>query len=218
LKQLAEGGVRTLSLAPEAGSERLRQAIKKDITEDDILEAVDKVAEQKIKNLKLYFMIGLPSETDEDIEEIITLTLKCKNILDKHQTGCHLSLNIAPFVPKAGTPCQWLPMAPLPVLNQRLSLLKKSLPPRGIKVKSESPAWSEIQAVLARGDIKLAEVLANIEEVSLSGWRKAVNKCRLDIDYYAHQRWHTNQKLPWAMLDLGTKADYLELELKKALP
>ncbi len=206
LRELAEGGARTIALAPEAGSERLRQVIKKGITEDDILESVEKVAEQRFKQLKLYFMIGLPSETDEDIQEIMTLALKCKHILDKHRTGCRLSLNIAPFVPKAGTPCQWLPMAPLPVLNQRLSLLKRSLPPRGIKVKSESLAWSEVQAVLARGDAKLAEVLANIEQVSLAGWRKAANKCHLDVDYYAHQRWDTTQQLPWAMLDLGTKA------------
>jgi radical SAM superfamily enzyme YgiQ (UPF0313 family) len=207
LRELAAGGARTIALAPEAGSERLRQVIKKGITEGDILAAMEKVAEQRLKQLKVYFKIGLPSETDDDIQEIITLVLKCKDILDR--AGCKLSLNVAPFVPKAGTPCQWLPMVPLPVLNQRLSVLKKSLPPRGIKVKSGSPAWSEIQAVLARGDTKLAEVLANIEEVSLSGWRKAVKTCHLDIDYYAHQRWDTTQELPWAVLDLGTSPEHL---------
>jgi radical SAM superfamily enzyme YgiQ (UPF0313 family) len=216
LRELAGGGARTVTLAPEAGSERLRQVIKKGITEADILESMEKVAEQKFKQVKLYFMIGLPSETDEDIQEIINLALECKNILDKHQPGCHLSLNVAPFVPKAGTPCQWLPVASLPVLNQRLSLLKKSLLPRGIKVKSESPAWSEVQAVLARGDTKLAEVLANTEQVSLAGWRRAVNRCDLDVDYYAHQRWDTNEMLPWAILDLGTKPGKLRLELSKA--
>ncbi len=215
LRGLAEGGARTLTLAPEAGSERLRRVIKKGITEADILEAMEKVAEPGIRQLKLYFMIGLPSETDEDIQGIVALTLKCKNILDR--AGCKLSLNIAPFVPKAGTPCQWLPMAPLHQLNQRLSLLKKSLPPRGIKVKSGSPAWSEIQAVLARGDARLAEVLVSTEEVSLSGWRKAADKCHLDIDYYAHRRWDTNQQLPWAMLDLGTKAEKLKSELTEAV-
>ena len=217
LREMAKGGARTITLAPEAGSERLRQVIKKGISEDDILEAMEKVAEQRIRQLKLYFMIGLPSETDEDIEGIINLTLRCKDILDSQQTGCRLSLNIAPFVPKAGTPFQWLPMASVQTLNRRLSLLKNSLPPKGIKVKSESPAWSQVQGVLARGDIKLAEVLANIEEVSLSGWRKAVEKCHLDVNYYAHQRWDTNQKLPWAMLDSGTEPEKLKLELEKAL-
>ena len=216
LRDMANGGARTITLAPEAGSERLRQVIKKGISEDDILEAMKKVAEQGIRQLKLYFMIGLPSETDEDIEEIINLAISCKDILDSRHTGCRLSLNIAPFVPKAGTPFQWLPMAPLHTLNRRLSLLKNSLPPKGIKVKSESPAWSQVQGVLARGDVKLAEVLANIEEVSLSGWRKAVEKCHLDIDFYAHQ-WDTNTKLPWSIIDSGIEPEHLKLELEKAL-
>lgn len=217
LEEIAKGGARTITLAPEAGSERLRQVIKKGICEEDILRAISKLAEQEIKQLKLYFMIGLPSETDDDIEEIINLTLRCKNILDRKQSGTRLSLNVAPFVPKAGTPFQRLPMAPLPILKQRLSRLKSKLSPKGIKLKSESPAWSQIQAVLARGDTRVPEVLANIDEVSLSGWRRAVEKCRLDIDFYAHQRWDTSQKLPWAVIDLGTKASYLESELNKVL-
>jgi radical SAM superfamily enzyme YgiQ (UPF0313 family) len=216
LRELAKRGARTIALAPEAGSHRLRQVIKKGISEDDILEAMGKVAEQGIKQVKLYFMIGLPSETDQDIEEIINLSLNCKRILDRQQTGCRLVLNISPFVPKAGTPFQWLPMTPPPILNRRLSLLKNKLMPRGIKLKGESPAWSQVQGVLARGDVKLAEVLANIEEVSLSGWRKAVDKCHLDIDFYVHQRWDINQRLPWEIIDLGTKPGHLELELDRA--
>ncbi len=217
LRELAKGGARTIALAPEAGSQRLRQVIKKGISEGDILEAMDKVAEQGIKQVKLYFMIGLPSETEEDIEEIINLSLNCKGILDRWQTGCRLVLSISPFVPKAGTPFQWLPMTQPSILNHRLSLLKNSLMPKGIKLKCESPAWSQVQGVLARGDIKLAEVLANMEEVSLSGWRKTVEKCHLDIDFYVHQRWDTDQRLPWGMLDLGTKPAHLKLELDRAL-
>jgi len=103
------------------------------------------------------------------------------------------------------------------ILSRRLSLLKNSLMPKGITLKGESVAWSQVQAVLARGDINLAEVLANIEEVSLSGWRKAVAKCHLDIDFYAHQRWDVNQKLPWAILDSGTEPEKLKFELDRAL-
>ena len=142
LRELAKGEARTIALAPEAGSQRLRQLIKKGISEEDILEAMGKVAEQGIKQLKLYFMIGLPTETDKDIEEIIKLTLECKDILDKQQSGCRMVLNVSPFVPKAGTPFQWLPMTEPSILNQRLSLLKNRLMPKGIKIKSESPMWS----------------------------------------------------------------------------
>jgi len=217
LTEIVEGGAQTIALAPEAGSQRLRQLIRKGISEDDVLAAVSKVAELKVKQLKLYFMVGLPSETDEDIEEIITLTLRCKGILDRQQSGCRISLSIAPFVPKAGTPFQWLPMAQPSTLNHRLSLLKKGLLPKGIKIKCESPAWSQVQAVLARGDAKLAGVLANVEGISLSGWRQAVRKSRLDVDFYAHQRWDTSQKLPWGIIDSGVKPGHLELELNRAM-
>jgi radical SAM superfamily enzyme YgiQ (UPF0313 family) len=216
LRELAGGGTRTISLAPEAGSQRLRQLIKKGISEDDILESMDKVAESEIRLLKLYFMIGLPSETDEDIEEIINLTLRYKNILDKQQTGCRIAVTISSFVPKAGTPFQWLPMAQPAILNQRLSRLKSRLMPKGIKIKAESPAWSQVQGVLARGDVKLAGVLADIEEVSLSGWRQAIEKHHLNIDFYVHQRWDIKQRLPWDMIDSGTKPGQLELELDRA--
>ena len=132
LRELARGGARTVTLAPEAGSQRLRHMIKKGISEDDVLKAIEMVAEQGIKQVKLYFMIGLPSETDQDIEEIINLSLNCKRIVDSKQPGGRLTLNISPFVPKAGTPFQWLPMTPPPTLNRRLSLLKNNLMPKGI--------------------------------------------------------------------------------------
>ena len=216
LEEIAKGDVRTITLAPEAGSQRLRQVIKKDLSEDNILTTTGKLAGQRIKQLKLYFMIGLPSEYDEDIEEIIELTLKCKDLIDRQQSGTRLTLNIAPFVPKAGTPFQWLPMAPIPTLNHRLSLLKNRLPPKGIKLKCESPAWSQVQGILARGDVRVAEVLANMEEISLAGWRRVTRKHHLDTDFYA-QRWDISQKLPWAVIDSGTKPEYLEAELDKSL-
>lgn len=217
LGEIAGGGARTVTLAPEAGSERLRQFINKGICEDDILSTVDRLARHGVKQLKLYFMLGLPTETDEDIEEIIRLTRQCKRILDRQAKGARLSINIAPFVPKAGTPFQRLPMAPVATLKQRIIHLKGSLAPKGIQLKCESPAWSEIQAVLARGDTSAAQVLNDIEEISLAGWRKAVAKCQLDADYYAHQKWPESQRLPWAIIDTGTKASYLEEELKRAL-
>ncbi len=217
LEAIARGGARTITIAPEAGSERLRQVIKKDIGEEDVRRVVGKAAELGIKQIKLYFMVGLPSETDEDIEEIIRLTLESRAVLERKQSGTRLTLNVAPFVPKAGTPFQWLPMASLPTLDKRLTRLKSVLPAKGIKVKSESPAWSQVQAVLARGDWSLAGVLESTAEVTLAGWRKAVEKCRLDADYYAHQRWDTGQALPWGMIDSRVKAGQLERGMEKAV-
>ncbi len=217
LVELAQGGARTITLAPEAGSPRLRRMIKKDLSDDDILKVISQAAEAGIKQLKLYFIIGLPTEGDEDIEAIITLTRNAKEIIDRNKSGTRLTLNIAPFVPKAGTPFQWLPMAPRETINRHLSRLKKALPAQGIQLKWESPAWSRVQGVLSRGDSKLAEVLASVEDWSLAGWRRAVEKCQVDTDFYLNQQWDTGQKLPWEIIDSGTKCAHLEQELRKAL-
>ncbi|MFC1942857.1 radical SAM protein [Chloroflexota bacterium] len=216
LSALTEGKAQTVTMAPEAGSQRLRQVIKKGLSDSDILEAMERVAQHPIKQLKLYFMLGLPSETDEDAEDIAKLTLAAKEILDRQKSSTRITINIAPFVPKAGTPFQWLPMAPLQALNHRMSLLKNTLSPKGIKVKVESPAWSLVQGVLSRGGQEIAEVLANIDEISLSGWRKTVEKYHLDIDYYVNQTWDTNGRLPWDMIDLGVKPEFLKVELGKS--
>jgi radical SAM superfamily enzyme YgiQ (UPF0313 family) len=217
LGELAAGNARTITIAPEAGSQRLRQTINKGISNSDILTVADMVARYHFRQLKLYFMLGLPTETDQDVADIISLVLAIKERLDRHKSQTRISINIAPFVPKAGTPFQWLPMAPLDTLNSRLSLLRSSLPPKGIKLKAESPAWSQIQGVLARGGPEVAEVMANMEEITLSGWRKAVEKCSLDINYYVNHRWDTSQKLPWAVIDSGNKPEHLKSELERAL-
>ena len=218
LAGLIQGGARTITLAPEAGSERLRRLIAKGINESDIFNAVTTVAEQGVRRLKLYFMIGLPSESDDDIEEIIRLTLACKGILDKRSGGSRIALTISPFVPKAGTPFQWLPMAPLPILEQRLSFLKGQLQPKGISVKAESLTWTQVQAVLARGDTRLSEVLADIEVVSLSRWRRAIRENGLDTDSFAHQQWDTEQELPWSFMDSGTNTEHLRQEFDRSQP
>jgi radical SAM superfamily enzyme YgiQ (UPF0313 family) len=197
LGEVIEGGTNTVALAPEAGSQRLRDVIGKRINEDDILKALEKVATQGIKQLKLYFMIGLPEETDNDIEGIALLVTKCKDIFDRHQSWSRITLTIAPFIPKAGTPFQREGMASLETLKHRLSLLKSKLPAKGISVKNESLEWSEVQSVLSRGDERLAEVLTNVERLSLAQWHQAMEKAGLDIDFYAHARWNERQKLPW---------------------
>jgi hypothetical protein len=96
-------------------------------------------------------------------------------------------------------------------------ILKKALLPKGIKVRSDSLAWSQVQGALSRGDAEMAEVLAGMEEVSLAGWRKAVARCQLDIDYYVLEQWDVNKPLPWAMLDLGIPQERLIGELNRSL-
>jgi radical SAM superfamily enzyme YgiQ (UPF0313 family) len=217
LGELARGGARTITFAPEAASQRLRHLIKKGFSEDDILEAIDEVAQHGFRQLRLYFVIGLPTETDDEVEQIASLALRAKERLDRAKRGCRLTLSVAPFVPKAGTPFQWLSMEQPDILERRLSLLKNRLQPKGINLKHDSLAWPEVQTVLSRGGVEVARALADVERVSLSNWRKSARKHRLDIDYYAHQRWNIADELPWSIVDSGTVADHLQFELDSAL-
>jgi radical SAM superfamily enzyme YgiQ (UPF0313 family) len=214
LKALAQSGTQTVTMAPEAGSERLRRIINKCVTESDIIEAVDKIARQGIRQVKLYFMIGLPTETDADIDETIKLTLDLKERVQ--ETVTRIAITVEPFVPKAGTPFQWLAMAPEDVLNERMNRIKNSVIKSGIEVRAESVGWSLVQGVLARGDAKLGGVLARMQRNSLAAWRRALDECNLSADYYAHRELPLDEPLPWAVLDSGVTSDYLKKELGKA--
>ena len=217
LQELSMGNTRTIAIAPEAGSSQLRKIINKGISDDDIFRAADMIGGQDFRQLKLYFIIGLPGETDKDIEDIITLTTSIKERLERRGSKARITLNAAPFVPKAGTPFQWLPMAPPDVLNDRLSVLRSSLPLKGIRLNEESPAWSHIQALLARGDSNISEVILKLEENTLSGWRRGVEECGIDMNHFVYQRWDTGMELPWALIDSGMKQEHLCREMEKAL-
>jgi len=217
LAALEKGKAQTITMAPEAGSDRLREVINKGITEDEILGAADRIAARRFNQLKLYFIVGLPTETDEDIEEIVKLSLAIKDRVERRQSGLRITLNAAPFVPKAGTPFQWLPMASTDTLNRRLAILRSRLPLKGIKLNEESPAWSLIQGVLSRGDEAVVKVIADMDDISLAGWRSAVERNRLDVDFYANRRWDKGQKLPWGFIDSGIKMERLCAEMEKAV-
>ena len=217
LKAIVESGAQTITLAPEAGSQRLRNIINKRIDEDDIMKAVERVAGYPVKTLKLYFMVGLPSETDEDVQEIVSLIIKCREILNKKRGGCRVDINAAPFIPKAGTPFQWMPMADEKTLDRRLNFLKRKLAPLGVQVKNESVAWSSVQAVLSRGDNRIAGLLAAIDNVSLAEWRQKARELEIDLGHYTIGKWETDAELPWDFIDSGTAKEKLALELNRAL-
>jgi len=217
LQALKESGTENLTLAPEAGSERLRRTINKGVNRADIISAASKITDIGFRQLKLYFMIGMPTETEDDVEEIIELAFEIKELTERRRSGCHLILTIEPFVPKAGTPFQWLPMASQKILRQRLSYLKRRLEKRGIEVRSESISWAAVQGVLSRGDSRLAPVLTKVaEDRTLSTWRQALTECALDADYYTGREIPLNERLPWNYIDSGVKNDYLETEFARA--
>ena len=214
LRALAKSGAQTVTLAPEAGSEKLRRIINKCVIESDIVEAVDRIAQLGIRQVKLYYMIGLPHETDADIDEITKLTLALKQRVEG--TVTRLAITVEPFVPKAGTPFQWLPMAPEEVLAGRMNRIKNRLAKSGIDVRTDSVGWSLVQGVLARGDARLGDVLSRMPQNSLAAWRRAMQDCNLKADSYIHREIPSDEVLPWSVLDSGIKIDYLRGELDKA--
>jgi radical SAM superfamily enzyme YgiQ (UPF0313 family) len=216
LEAVLQSGAKTLAVAPEAGSERLREMVNKHVNEDDILRAATMLSGSRLTNIKLYYMIGLPTETEWDIDETIRLTLAFRETLERGGSKARLSLNVAPFVPKAATPFQWLPMAPPEIIQAHLAKLKAGLSARGIKVKAESPPWSEVQAVLARGDQKLASVIAAAWPLRLASWRQSMDEAGLDIDSYIYRRIAPGEVLPWSVVDGGAPVSRLYKELESA--
>jgi radical SAM superfamily enzyme YgiQ (UPF0313 family) len=210
LQALAESKARTLTMAPEAGSERLRQVINKGVTESDLLYAAERAAYHRFRQLKLYFMIGLPTETDGDIEAIAAL---CEAVAGRFPG--RVTANVTPFVPKAHTPFQWAAMTPATVLDARVKALQKRLRRQGIDVRGESPQWATIQGILARGDRRLSEVLLSVEGTSLGAWRRAFRACDVDADAYVRAR-TPDESLPWAFIQTGVRTDYLRREHERA--
>ena len=210
LKALAESGDRTLTLAPEAGSERLRQIINKGVSETDLLHAAERAAHHRFRQLKLYFMIGLPSEGDEDMNAIADLCQAVARRFDGRVTA-----NVTPFVPKAQTPFQWMAMTSAETIEARFKALQKRLSREGIQVRGESAQWMAIQGMLARGDRRLGQVLAALRGTSIRAWQKAMKACAVDVDAYLRAR-PLDEPLPWAFIQTGVHDRTLQREWDRA--
>jgi radical SAM superfamily enzyme YgiQ (UPF0313 family) len=197
LRALSESGTQTLTIAPEAGSEQMRLAIHKTQTEDDVLRAVELAARYDFAQLKLYFMLGLPGEQDSDVQSIVDLALACAERFPRQVT-----VNLTPFVPKAHTPFQRFPQTSAKEVKRRLAHVERGLRKHRIGVKSESPAWAEIQGTLARGDRRIAEALLLAERPSPASWRQALEAVGLSQPELLGER-PAGDPLPWAFIHTG---------------
>ena len=216
---LADSGQKTITIAPETGSERLRRVINKGISEEHLQNAATLSAKSGIQHMRLYIMIGLPTETDEDIEAIVGLAERTQAHMEK--VGCkgRLTLSINPFIPKPFTPFQWMAMDNQKVVEKKLQYIKKALQKnRRIEVLVESPKEAYIQGVLARGDRRLGAVIAACAaDRGSKSFKSEMKAAGLDMDNMNYRERSFDEFLPWSHLDMGMDEGYLEMEWKRSI-
>jgi radical SAM superfamily enzyme YgiQ (UPF0313 family) len=220
LSLLAASGLKSAAIAPDGGSERLRRVINKGLTEEDLLRAAEALVEVGIANLKLYFMIGLPTEEDEDLRELVALTLRIKEkvlaVGRRRGRLATMTLSINSFVPKAWTPFQFYGMAPVAELKRKLKLIRKGLAGEAnIRIQAEAPEKAQLQAVLARGDRRLGAALPAVVR-SEKNWRQVLKDEGLDPEFYANRSRGEHERFPWEIVDHGLERRYLWREYQRA--
>ncbi|MDO9287660.1 MAG: radical SAM protein [Thermodesulfovibrionales bacterium] len=205
-------GHKSTSIAPEAGTERLRRVIAKKITEDDIIGTSKLIFAEGMENLRLYFMIGLPTETDEDINGIVNLVKKIRAVSKKGG----LTLTLSTFVPKPFTPFQWHPMEKIETVKDRIKTIKKLLLPiKGIRVFHDVPKYAYMQGLFSMGDRRISKVLEAM--LKIHDWRKACIDSGIDPDFYMMRKKDFKEALPWDFIDSGISKEKLWDEYQKAL-
>ena len=218
---LKETGVETVSLAPEAGSQRLREVVRKGVSEEEIFSAVDNLLEYGIVNVRLYFMVGLPTETDEDIEAIIRL-VKGMEHRARHSSGGkrgfrRLTLSINQFIPKPATPFQWHPLEDVDVVKRRIRRIADGLKSeKAVSVTHDLPKWNYIQALLALGDRRVGKLLMAVHRRG-GNWAQAFREVNVNPDFYVYRPKEIGEILPWDFIDHGVEKTALADEYRKAL-
>ncbi|MHA1505624.1 MAG: radical SAM protein [Candidatus Asgardarchaeia archaeon] len=199
---LCEGGQRTVTFAPETGSDRLRYMVGKRFDNDTIIRAASISKEVGIKNVKLYFIVGLPGEKEEDLKEV---TILVRKIASLGFGGKNVRVGITPFIPKPHTPFQFEPQPSLEVLKSKIGFLKKELRKVGIKrVFYLDPRWAKIQAALSLGDRRLSKVIRIASEYgnTLRGWKKAQVESGIILSEYSDIRRDSKDEMPWSHIEV----------------
>jgi radical SAM superfamily enzyme YgiQ (UPF0313 family) len=221
VRVLRQSGERTITIAPETGSDRLRRVINKTVTNEEILDRAELIFASGIENLKLYYMIGLPTETDDDLVAIRDLTLQMRDRMLRHARGRgtigRIVGSVNPLIPKPGTAYQWLAMED-PALTERktkrLRSLMADIDNVFFNIKSERHSY--YQALLSLGDRRVAPAIEAAERNG-QNWRAAVAEAGVDADFYIFRDRSGDAALPWDIIDGGTKASFFQAEYAKSL-
>ena len=221
VRLLRQSGERTITIAPETGSDRLRRVINKTVTNDEILDRAELIFASGIENLKLYYMIGLPTETDEDLVAIRDLTLQIRERMLKHaRTRGHIGRiigSVNPLIPKPGTAYQWLPMEDPSVVERKIKRLRSLMADiDNVYFNIKSERHSYFQALLSLGDRRVAPAIEAAERNG-QNWRAAVAEAGVDGDFFIFRDRSKDAMLPWDIIDGGMKRSFFEAEYAKSL-
>lgn len=221
-----------LTFAPEAGTQRLRDVINKGITEEDLIKSTEEAFSAGWSTVKLYFMIGLPTETLDDVMGIKDLAYKVKDLFfkmprEQRKGNLKVTVSTSCFVPKPFTPFQWYPQNNIEEFYQKISVLKNSIKDKKVTYNHHDPKLSYLEAVLARGDRRVGEVLIRAwekgckfdgwgDKFDFKKWMEAFEETEVDPDFYATRERSYEEILPWDFIDIGVTKEYLIKENEKA--
>ena len=233
-KEVQKGRRTGLTFAPEAGTQRLRNVINKGVTHDDLIHAATAAFSEGWHSLKLYFMIGLPTETEDDLKGIVDMakeTLACGR-RELRQAGVRkapeVTVSVASFVPKAHTPFQWQPQLPREELVRRQAYLKKHLRGKGLKLRWHDVDTSFLEVVLSRGSRRLGPVIeaayrrgckfdAWDSEFDFDKWMPGFRCADISPEFYGNTKWEYGDILPWDHISCGVSKEFLTQEAERAL-
>ncbi len=232
LMQLVKNVRKTgFTIAPEAGSQRLRDVINKNITRDDIIKTVRDAFDLGWNGIKLYFMTGLPTETDDDLKAITALVNEIRLLTKtsgKRKKRIRINVSVSTFIPKSHTPFQWEPQISLEKSRDNINWLKDNLKAGGLNFKWQNPEVSLLEGLWSRGDRSLSELLVKAykngclfdgwsDKFNFNLWQKALSDTGTDIEYYTSRKRDMDEVLPWDHINTGISTEFLKDELKKAM-
>ncbi|MGD0276430.1 MAG: radical SAM protein, partial [Syntrophales bacterium] len=218
---LHQTGIESVSIAPEAGSQRLRNVINKGLTEEDILEAAEVLAAHDILNLRLYFLVGLPTETDEDVMEIVNLVKGLQHNIRRRWKGARrfhrIMLSINQFIPKAATPFQWHPLEDIRIVRKRIQEIEVTFRHDStVRVIHDVAKWNYLQALLSLGDRRVGSILLAAHRLG-GNWPRAYREVPINPDFFVYRMKGADEIFPWDFIDHGVSKSLLLKEYERAL-
>jgi radical SAM superfamily enzyme YgiQ (UPF0313 family) len=220
--RMARGGERSITIAPEAGTERMRRVINKDFTDDQIVQAAENALSQGMQHVKMYFMCGLPTETNADILGMANIAIRIREEVmlryarERGRMG-RITLSVNPFVPKPWTPFQWVPLHEEGCLKEKRRLLERVLRPQGIALDFFSPREAYLQTLMSRGDRRCADLLEIAHRETGGDLRRALAFWPHDPDFFVTREAGVEESLPWDFIDQGLSKKFLVRELRRGV-